>query len=250
MSDFEREENEEIIEEDEIEIEATPAEPPEPPKIKTLLSELLEQAKSEVEQEKLKLEEEFRRKEEEERRRKEEEEARKREEYRKKVNEERRKREEQIKAHEERLRQKALEEQIRREIEAEEKKEQSSRKKKPAYIYPAAVLIAIALVTGIYSMTRSDLQPVTFGMGELKEEGVNSELSPDPLPNSTLREIDKQMMIPPDVLIVNVDPQKIAYHKAGENKKGKYKGAAKTEGVKGVQIKVKTGIFDTKKVIK
>ncbi|MBM4387365.1 MAG: hypothetical protein FJ088_06465, partial [Deltaproteobacteria bacterium] len=82
------------------------------------------------------------------------------------------------------------------------------------------------------------------------DEGLNSELSPEPLPLNAFRQIDKQMMIPPDVLIVNIDPQKVAYHRPGDNNKGNHKGAAKTEETNGVKIKIKTGIFDTKKVIK
>jgi predicted RNase H-like nuclease (RuvC/YqgF family) len=242
MSEEKKQEEGEILEVEDTAEEA-PEEIPDLPSASSVLKDVLESAKEEVEREKARLFETLKAKDEEERKRREEEERKKAEEVLKRAEEEKRKREATLREFEERQRQKALEAQA-----AQAPKVASVKaEKKNRWVWVS--LPAIVVLGGVaffFAYPRGE--PVQFPTEQVQkaQQGV---MMANPVPFGVEALQKKGMAIPPERLIASVAPRKYEPPKVVQKQVG---GKRKTgeEGTVEPKIEIRKGIFGGDKVIK
>ncbi|NOZ01288.1 MAG: hypothetical protein GXP54_05295 [Deltaproteobacteria bacterium] len=222
--------------------------PPEPPKSKSVLMDILDRARDDTEAETAKLMSSLKAKEDEEKRRRLEEENKKAEESRKRVEEERRKREAALKEYELRKAREAEEERMRVEM-AKESNPQAQPEKSRTPMYAVAAVLALVVVgAGIWFLAPRG-EPVVFRLDRPLATAKPGVMSNKPVPfgpASVAPPVGE--VVPPDKLVMMVRPRKYeppaprpktnTHKKGGKGKKAK------------PRIKINTGILGGRKVIK
>jgi predicted RNase H-like nuclease (RuvC/YqgF family) len=243
MSEEKKQEEGEIVEAEEAQEEPPEMDIPDLPSASSILKDVLESAKEEVEREKARLLQTLRAKDEEERKRKEEEERRKAEEVRRRAEEEKRKREAALREFEEKQRQKALEAQAGQ----AGKVAQVKVEKKNRWVWvalPAVVLVAMVVVFVSYPRG----EPIQFPLDQVAKASQDT-MTTNPVPFGAEALKKKGEAMPPERLIASVAPKKYEPPKPVQKQVG---GKRKTgeEGSVEPKIEIRKGIFGGDKVIK
>lgn len=220
------------------------------PKSQSVLLDLLEETRGEAEKEKLILEETLRKKEEEERRKKEEAEKKQKQEYKDKLEEERKKRDAIFIQHERKRKEIEIEEKIQRgeitraELEGRVVLKQQKMKTFAFLFGGFIILCMIILFGGIFLFFSKqppvDIIPKPTPPATKEETGLMAEKLP------LFENMEAISTTPPSILIVKIPPSPPVYP---EEKYIFIKEKAKITPQKPI-IKIQTGIFGTKKVIK
>lgn len=222
--------------------------PPEPPKARTVLMDILERTKEDAESERADLVKYLREREEEERREREEKERRKAEEARRLVEEERRKREAALREFEERRLRKEAEARAAAEAAKAQTQAQVPQKKSRAGSWVGVGVVGLGILAVIGWLLFPKGEPVAFPITRLVEIAKPGQFVTAPAALGPAAEASHAPSIPPERLILAVTPRK---YEPKPPKVGR--GGTQPAGPREAptpQIKIQTGILGGQKVVK
>ncbi len=222
--------------------------PPEPPKARSVLLDILERAKEDTESETARLMESIRAREEEERRKREEEERRKAEEARRRVEEERRKREVALREFEERRARKEAEAKAAAEAAKAATVAQAPVKKSRAGLWAGVGVGGVAVAAVVVWLVLPKGEPVAFPSARLVEVAKPGQFVTTPAVFGPAAEASTDQPIPPERLVLAVVPRKHEPKTPKPAGNGKRVTAPREERTPRIQIQ--TGILGGKKVVK
>lgn len=222
--------------------------PPEPPRARSVLMDILERAKEDTESETARLMESIREREEDVRRKREEEERRKAEDARRLVEEERRKREAALREFEERR--------ARREAEAKAAAEaakvptvaQAPVKKSRAGLWAGVGTAGVAAAVVVVWLLFPKGEPVAFPSARLVEIAKPGQFVTTPAVVGPRAEASADQPIPPERLVLAVVPRKHEPKPPKPAGNGRRVTAPREETTP--QIRIQTGILGGKKVVR
>jgi len=218
--------------------------PPEPPKSRSVLLDILEKTRDDSEAETAKLMSSLHQREEDNQRRIEEENRKKAEESRKKIEEERGKREAAIREYELRKARKADEERERAEAEkAADKAEEPLKSRFPLYAAVTVVLLA-AIGAGAWTLIPRG-KPAVFTMGMPLDAARPGMYQVKPVEFGPSTIVFSGGVMSPDKLVVAMKPKKYQ----ASPPKPVYKSRKTTVVKEKTKIRIQTGILGGKKVI-
>lgn len=221
--------------------------PPEPPKARSVLMDILDRAKDDTEAETAKLMSSLREREEEEKQRVLQEEKKKAEESRVKVEVERRKREAALKEYELRKVREAEEARMQAELQ-KEADHPPQAEKFSAPLYAAVTLGLIAVIgAGVWFIMPGE-KPVSFRLGTPIATARPGAFQVEGVPFGPSTVGLGGQVIPPNKLVMVMKPRK--YEAAAPKAKRVRKGPRKSMGASTPRIRIQTGILGGKKVIK
>lgn len=234
------------IETEEVSSDEVEDMPPEPPKARSVLMDILDRAKDDTEAETAKLMSSLREREEEEKQRTLDEEKKKAEESRLKVEAERQKREAALKEYELRKAREAEEERMQAELQKEaEHPPQEEKSRAPLYAAVAVVLIA-AVGAGVWLLMPKE-PPVTFRLGAPMATARPGAFQAEAVPFGPATVVLGGQVIPPNKLVMVMKPRK---YEAPAPKPKRVRKPSKKTGPATPRIRIQTGILGGKKVIK
>lgn len=248
MDDDRREASQDPIE---VEVSVEPESeelPPEPPKARSVLMDILERAKEDTESETANLLKSLREREEEERRRREEEERRKAEEARRRVEEERRKREAALREFEERRARKEAEAKAAAEAAQAPVVAQAPAKKSRAGLWGTVAIAGVAIVAAVVWAVIPKGEPVSFPSARLIEVAKPGQFVTTPAAMGPAAEAVADQPIPPERLVLAVAPRK--YEPKPPKPQGNGKRVSAPREAPTPQIRIQTGILGGSKVVK
>ncbi len=236
---------------DEVEVSLEPeAEevPPEPPKARSVLMDILERAKQDTESETARLMESIREREEDERRKREEEERRRAEDARRRVEEERRKREAALREFEERRARKEAEAKAAAEAAKAPTAAQAPVTKSRTGLWAGVGVAGVAVAAVVTYLVFPKGEPVAFPSGRLVEVARPGQFVTTPAVIGPGAEATSDQPMPPERLVLAVVPRKYEPEPPKPAVTGRRRGAPREETTP--QIRIQTGILGGKKVVK
>ncbi len=222
--------------------------PPEPPKARSVLMDILERAKKETESETARLMDSIREREEEERRKREEDERRKAEEARRRVEEERRKREAALREFEERHARKEAEAKAAAEAAKVPTVAQAPVKKSRAGLWAGVGVAGVAAAAVVVWLVVPKGEPVAFPSVRLVEVAKPGRFVTTPAVVGPGAEAFAGEPIPPERLVLAVTPRK--YEPKPPKPAGNGRRVTAPREPAAPQIRIQTGILGGKKVVK
>lgn len=233
----------------EVSVEPEPEEmPPEPPKARSVLMDILERAREDTQSETATLMKSLREREEEERRKREEEERRKAEEARRRVEEERRKREAALREFEERRARKEAEEKAAAEAAKAPTVAQAPVKRSRAGLWGGIGAAAVVAVVVVGWLVYPRGEPMAFPNARLVEVAKPGRFVTTPSAIGPAAEATADQPIPPERLVLAVVPRK--YEPKPPTPAGNSKRVTAPREAPTPQIRIQTGILGGKKVVK
>lgn len=221
--------------------------PPEPPKSKSVLMDILERAKQDTENETAKLRSSLREREQEEKQRKLEEEQIRAKESRQRVEEERKKREAALQEYENRKAREAEDERMRIAMEDEAARPQQPEKSRtPQFVALAAVLVAAVGVGAWFLFPKGEPEFFRLDQPAAKAKPGLFERQAVPFGPATL--VASSGVIPPNKLVMVMKPRK--YEAAAPKPKRVRKSVKSSNKTSTPRIRIQTGILGGKKVIR
>ncbi len=240
-----------VADPDEVEVTVEPEGdevPPEPPKARSVLMDILERAREDTASETARLMDSLREREEEERRRREEEERRKAEEARRLVEEERRKREAALREFEERRARKEAEAKAAAEAAKAPTQAQASVQKSRSGLWVAIGVAGVAVAAVVAWLIVPRGEPVAFPSGRLVEVARPGQFVTTPAVIGPAALATTEEPIPPERLVLAVTPRK--YEPKPPKPAGQGRRVAVPREEVTPRIQIQTGILGGKKVVK
>lgn len=222
--------------------------PPEPPKARSVLLDILERAKEDTESETARLMESIREREEAERRKREEEERRKAEEARRLVEEERRKREAALREFEERRARKEAEAKAAAEAAKVPTVAQAPATRSRAGLWTGVGAAGVAVAAVVVWLVLPKGEPVAFPSARLVEVAKPGQFVTTPTAFGPATEVSTDHPIPPERLVLAVVPRKYEPKPPKPAGNGRRVAAPREEATP--HIRIQTGILGGKKVVK